>query len=419
MNDGPARPGAETDPPAGGPRRARIRRRPGPVVGRAGRGAAPATAVAFGPGRVNLVGEHTDYNDGLCLPFAIDLGVTVRAKPARDGLIRVHALDVGSHDVFPADAPTRVDGWRAFARGVVAELTEAGYPIRPARLTVAGTLPRGAGLSSSAALEVALALALLAHSGHREPDRLELVRLLSRVENHWVGARTGLLDQTASLFGQEGHALLLDMRALRDPPALSTVMVASGDSGRAVPRPPDRGPRPPGRSVPGVEPVPLQLGRWRLVTVDSGVRHSIAASGYNTRRDECARACELLGISSLRDADEDAPGRLPEPLGRRVRHVLTENARVRQSVGALRAGDLAALGRLLDASHASLRDLYEVSVPEVEETVARLRAAGAAGARLVGGGFGGSVLALFPPGKRPLLEAVRVTPAGPGRLIPS
>jgi galactokinase len=441
-----------------------MRRRGGPARSGRGERGGPVTAAAFGPGRVNLLGEHTDYNDGLCLPFAIDLGVTVRARPAVDGLMRVHAVDIGSHDVFDAAAPARVEGWRAFARGVVAELTAAGYPVRPARLSVTGRLPRGAGLSSSAALEVALALALLAHSGHDEPDRLPLARLLSRVENVWVGANTGLLDQTASLFGRAGHALRLDMRALtvhgsgtagtdlagarpagsgaagsrlaRPGPAGARVtgsdvtgsdVAGSGTAGRpaagraadrAVPRPPGRwfaGPA--GPTVPGIEPVRLDLGRWRLVTVDSGERHAIAASGYNTRRAECAEACALLGIASLRDAAEDAPGRLPEPLGRRVRHVLEENERVRQAVVALRTGDLPELGRLLDASHASLRDLYEVSVPAVEETVSRLTAAGAVGARLVGGGFGGSVLALFPPGKRPPANAVRVSPSGAGRLV--
>jgi galactokinase len=386
------------------------RARPGAAArggGRPGRGGrAPVTAAAFGPGRVNLLGEHTDYNDGLCLPFAIDLGITVRARPAPDGLMRVHALDIGSHDVFAAGVPPRVEGWRSFARGVVAELTAAGYPIRPARLTVSGTLPRGAGMSSSAALEVALALALLAHSGHGGPDRLTLARMLSRVENDWVGASTGLLDQTASLFGQSGHALRVDIRALTVPGRGAAV---AGEEDRAVPSPPG--------AIAGIEPVRLELGRWRLVTVDSGVRHANAASGYNTRRAECAKACELLGVGSLRDADPEAAERLPEPLNRRVRHVLEENARVALAVSALRAGELPALGRLLDDAHASLRDLYEVSVPEVEATVTRLRDAGAAGARLMGGGFGGSVLALFPPGCRPPAGAVRVTPASPGRLV--
>ena len=475
--------------PAPGERAPALRRgrgRRGRPADRPARG--PVTAAAFGPGRVNLVGEHTDYNDGLCLPFAIELGITVRARPSLDGMMRVHAVDIGSHDVFPAVDPPRAEGWRSFGRGVVALLTEAGYPVRPARLTVTGTLPRGAGLSSSAALEVALALALLAHSGHAEPDRRRLARLLSRVENEWVGARTGLLDQVASLFGRPGHVLCLDIQALaadgaggrvtgtdgrpaQDGPCatdgssgghqvghgsatgsgasagegscggLSSGGTSSGEPAsdedapapatrpspatRAVPRPPGRWPvvRSSAASdavaepTPGVEPVRLDLGRWRLVTVDSGARHTIATSGYNDRRAECARACDLLGIGSLRDAGPDAPDRLPDPLARRVRHVLAENERVRDAVAALRAGDLAELGRVLDASHASLRDLYEVSAPEVEETVTRLRSAGAVGARMVGGGFGGSVLALFPPGRRPPADAVRVGPGGPGHLL--
>ncbi|MBX6391195.1 MAG: galactokinase [Frankia sp.] len=414
--------GDEPDPAeevADGRRRRRIRR-----GSRGGRG--PVTAVAFGPGRVNLVGEHTDYNDGLCLPFAIDAGVTVRARPSPDGMIRVHAADLGAHDAFPASDPPRAEGWRAFARGVVAELTRAGYPVRPARLTVSGTLPRGAGLSSSAALEVALALALLAHSGHGEPaDRLALARLLSRVENDWVGAQTGLLDQTASLFARPGHALLLDIRALHQQAGQEAPVGRPETAGG--PHTPGRAPSVGrgedgntgvGRGLPaGIEPVRLRLGRWRLVTVDSGARHSIAASGYNTRRRECARACELVGVASLRDADLTAARALPPPLDRRARHVIEENERVRQAAAALREGDLAQLGRLLDAAHASLRDLYEVSVPEVEATAERLRAAGAAGARLVGGGFGGSVLALFPPGRRLPPDAVRVSPAGPGRVL--
>jgi galactokinase len=378
--DGPPTPGPPTPgPPAGRPSRSPSERetrgaRPAPAHG-------PVTAAAFGPGRVNLVGEHTDYNDGLCLPVAIDLGVTVLARPSSDRTTRVHAVDLGAYDAFPTRAPGRAEGWRAFARGVVAELDRAGYPPRPARLTVSGTLPRGAGLSSSAAIEVALALALLEHSGQPEPDRLDLARLLSRVENDWVGARTGLLDQIASLFGRTDHALLLDLRDL------------------------------------SIEPVPLELRGWRLVTAASGVRHTNAESGYNTRRAQCQEACRLLGVASLRDADPAAAAALPPPLDRRVRHVLEENDRVRRAAAALGAGDLADLGRVLDESHRSLRDLYEVSVPAVEDTVARLRSAGAAGARLVGGGFGGSVLALFEPGRALPAGTSPVTPGPGGHLV--
>jgi galactokinase len=331
---------------------------------------------AFGPGRVNLIGEHTDYNQGLCLPFAIRYGVTVSVRAGDDEIIHARAEDLGEEDVFRALKPQPAPGWRAFVRGTVGELLRAGYHPRGGVLTIRGDVPRGSGLSSSAALEVGLALALLAHSGEPEPDRLELARLCSRVENRWVGARTGLLDQMAALFGRAGHVVRLDMRDL------------------------------------SVTPIPLRLDGWRIVTVDSGVAHVHAASGYNERREECDTARRLLGVPSLREAGLAKAALLPSPLDRRVRHVIEENARVERAVAALERRDLAGLPRLLDASHASLRDLYEVSVPTVEETVERLRATGAAGARMIGGGFGGSVLALFAPGAKLPAGALEVA-AGP------
>jgi galactokinase len=340
---------------------------------------------ARGPGRVNLIGEHTDYNDGLALPFAIDRGVTVTIE-ARDGTeVTARALDVGEEDAFALADPPRAEGWRAFVRGTVAELRGAGHALRPCALTIEGDLDQGAGLSSSAALEAALSLALLALAGEADPGRDErraLARLCSRVENEWVGAETGLLDQLASLCGETGHALRIDFASL------------------------------------AVEPVPLELGDWSLVTLDSGAVHSHAGSGYNQRREECRRACRALGIASLREASVDDLQRLEDPLlARRARHVLEENARVDAMVAALRAEDLEQAGRLLDASHASLRDLYEASVPEVEATVDALKAAGAAGARMVGGGFGGAVLALLAPGVA-IPDGALAVAAGPGaRLV--
>jgi galactokinase len=336
---------------------------------------------AFGPGRVNLVGEHTDYNEGLCLPFAIAAGVTVEVGEGPAGAIHAHAADLEEQDAFALREPEPAAGWRAFVRGTVAELQRAGHRLRGGTVSIRGDVPRGSGLSSSAALEVALALALLAHSGEAEPDRRALARLCSRVENDWVGAQTGLLDQLAALFGREGHAVRLDMRGL------------------------------------AVEPVALDLGAWRLVVVDSGVEHAHAGSGYNDRRRECRAACEALGVGSLRDAGAGDADRLPAPLDRRLRHVVSENARVDRAVAALRAGDLPALGGILDASHASLRDDYEVSVPEVDRTVTRVKDAGAAGARMVGGGFGGSVLALFPPDAPLPPDAVEVRPGPAARVL--
>ena len=332
------------------------------------------TVRARGPGRVNLIGEHTDYNDGLALPFAIDRGVTVTAEPLSGDRIEAHAL--GETDEFELANPERAEGWRAFVRGAVAELTAAGHELRPCRLTIESDLTPGVGLSSSAALETALCLALL---GEEPADRVELAKLCSRVENDWVGAHTGLLDQLASLCSEPGHAVRIDFASLE------------------------------------LEPVPLELSGWTLVTLDSGAVHSIAYSGYNDRRRECREACAALGIETLRDATE-IDG-LPEPLRSRARHVITENARVDATVDALRAGDLEEVGRLLDASHASLRDDYAASVPEVEATVERLKQAGAIGARMVGGGFGGAVLALLPPGVAVPAGALRVVPGRPADLF--
>jgi len=336
---------------------------------------------AFGPGRVNLIGEHTDYNGGLALAFAIDRGVTVEAEPLAGGEIRAEARDLGETDVFDAAAPGRAEGWRAFVRGTVAELGAAGVPVAGARLSFSGDVPQGSGLSSSAALEAALCLALLALAGADEPDRTELAKLCSRVENDWVGAETGLLDQLAALRSERGTALRIDFATL------------------------------------DLRPVPLALGGWRLVTLDSGAEHAHAGGGYNERRADCRAACEALGVEHLSAADPDAAERLPDPLRRRARHVLSENARVDAMVAALEAGDLPAAGRLLDASHASLRDDYDVSVAAVEATVAALQRAGAAGARMVGGGFGGSVLALLEPGADAPAGSVAVAPGPPARRL--
>jgi galactokinase len=280
---------------------------------------------AFAPGRVNLIGEHTDYNGGLALPFAIEQGITVAIV-----------------DGPPGDQPYR--------DAVAAEL---GVP-SPA-VAIQSDLPAGAGLSSSAALCAALALAM---GGER--DRWELAHLCQRVENDHMGANTGLLDQVAVLMSPPGGALLVDF------------------------------------AEESTAPVPLELGGWRLAVLDSGERHSNAESGYNERRAECERG---------------------DP--RRLEHVRGENERVRAAVSALRERDMPALARLLDASHASLRDLYEVSTPAVEDTRERMLAAGAAGARIMGGGFGGSVLGLFPPGTEPPVEALAVQPGRAARLLPT
>jgi galactokinase len=351
-----------------------------------------APSRAFAPGRVNLIGEHTDYNEGLALPFAIAPGVSVEAvsaPPVAEGeeRVSVYARDLDERDQFSLRSPAPAPGWRAFARGIVAELARAGFPLIGASVEVAGELPHGGGLSSSAALEVALGLALADLGARARPtlaqavDRTEMAELCARVENEWVGAQTGLLDQLASLYGAPEAALYIDFRTL------------------------------------GIEPVPLRLGAWRLALLDSGERHVLASSGYNERRVECARACELLGVSSLRDAEASAVERLPQPLRSRARHVLTENERVKAAVAALRVDDLGAIGALLDASHRSLREDYAVSTPAVEAAVARLQREGASGARLLGGGFGGNVLGLLAPGVELPIGAYEVRPSAGAHLL--
>ena len=323
----------------------------------------PHGSRAFAPGRVNLIGEHTDYNLGLCLPFAVDRGVTVTAELRDGGEIVAPGL--------PDDDP--------YLRGAVAELRATGMDLPGCILAVDSDLPREAGLSSSAALSIALVLALTAAAGAPRPEPADLARLCRRIEHEYTGVETGLLDQLASILGEESRAVRLDMRTL------DSLQVA------------------------------LDLGDHALAVLDSGSSRSLAESGYNDRRAECERAAELLGVESLRDAT-DWSG-LPDPLDRRVRHVVTENERVDAAVRALEREDLGALGELLDASHRSLRDDYEVSVPEVERAVDACREAGALGARIMGGGFGGSVLSLFPPGADPPTGALPVAPSRGARVL--
>jgi galactokinase len=339
------------------------------------------TVQAFAPGRVNLIGEHTDYNAGLALPFALAEGVTVRASALDESRVHAIALDLGESDVFSLDAIEPASGWRAFVRGTVAELSRRAPGLGGARLEITGSVPRGGGLGSSGALGVALGLALGALAGSVHSDGVELAKACARVENVWVGARSGLLDQLAALFSEREHALAIDFRSL------------------------------------AIRPVTLQLEGYRLVLLDSGERHANAALGYNQRRAECDQACAVLGIASLRDARVGDLERLPARLADRARHVLEENARVEQAIEALERRDPVALGQLLVASHESSRDLYELSTPAVEAAVERLRQAGAVGARLVGGGFGGHILGLMPPGTELPPDAFEVRASGGARVV--
>jgi galactokinase len=315
------------------------------------------------PGRVNLIGEHTDYNDGFVLPFAISAGVSAAAGRRADGQLALSSLQApGAEVTVPLNrlAPGSVPGWAAYPAGVAWALCAAGYEIGGASLSFDADLPVGAGLSSSAALECATALALTELYGIAVP-RPQLAGIAHRAENDFVGAPTGIMDQSAALLCQAGHALLLDCRS---------------GIGTAVP----------------LDPGPAGL---TLLIIDTGARHEHAAGEYAARRQACEDAAAALGVRSLRDVtDSSELAGLPPPLARRARHVVTENSRVLATAALLRTGQLGRAGPLLTASHASLRDDFEVSWPEADATVATAIEAGAAGARMTGGGFGGTVLAL-------------------------
>jgi galactokinase len=340
------------------------------------------------PGRVNLIGEHTDYNSGWVLPFALDRGVVVAAARRDDGVLDIRSLqEPGQQASLPLAglAPGSVAGWAAYPAGVAWAMREAGHPVGGASLVIDSDLPQGAGLSSSAAIECAVAIALADLSGVRVP-RGELVRLARRAENEMVGVPSGIMDQSASLLGEAGHALLLDCR-----------------SGEAVPVPFD----------------PAAAG-LALLVVDTGARHALTDGRYALRRQECERAARALGVASLRDvADPARAAAIGDPvLARRARHVVCDNCRVRAAAALLRAHDPAGLGPLLHASHASLRDDFEVSWPQADVAAEAAEQAGALGARMVGGGFGGSVIALVPTDDAAVRAAVRARYAGRGWAPP-
>ena len=328
----------------------------------------PPELMASAPGRVNLIGEHTDYNDGFVLPVAIPRRTFLELARRPDDRVQVHSADVsGGTCTYRLGQERRQGRWIDYVQGITHVLARGGIGFD---LRVHSQIPLGSGLSSSAALEVGL-LRGLRELFSLAIDDVELALLAHQAETQFVGAPVGIMDPFAVHFADETTALLLDTRS------------------RAM----DRVPLPPG------------LG---LIVIDSGVHHQLAAQGgYRTRRAECEQAATLLGLTSLRDLDDEASiTTLPGPLARRVRHVVTENARVLAAVRALRAGDLAVLGELFTASHQSMRDDYEVSVPEVDALVAIASAEPEVyGARLTGGGFGGSVVIAAQPENLPELAA--------------
>ncbi len=356
-----------------------------PVAGRAAAwlaerfGSSP-DGVWRAPGRANLIGEHTDYNDGWVMPFALRRSVCVAAARRRDGVLAMSSRqEPGADASLPLDdlAPGAVTGWAAYPAGVAWALRRAGFRVPGASLAVDSDLPPGAGLSSSAALECAVALALTDLAGAEVP-RADLAALARAAENDFAGVPSGIMDQSASLLCTTGHALLLDCR------------------------------------TGGTEQVPFDPSatRLRMLIVDTAQRHALSGGEYATRREECRRAAAELRVAALRDIAETTclSDRLADPvLLRRARHVVSENRRVLEAAGLLRSRRAELIGPLLTASHQSLRDDFEVSWPAADVAVAAALGSGALGARMMGGGFGGSVLVLVPAARE---GAVRRAVAG-------
>ncbi len=337
--------------------------------------------IAQAPGRVNLIGEHTDYNDGFVLPCAIGFGTLVAIRPRADALVNVVAVDLGdARDTFCVDAPiTRVasppgPSWPNYVRGVFAMLAERGVALQGADLAITGDVPSGAGLSSSASLEVALGTAITRAQHDTRLSLTDLALVGQRAEHTFAGCLCGNMDQLASAHGVAGHALLIDCRSLEVTPV----------------RVPDD---------------------MAILIVHSNVKRGLVDSKYNERRAQCDAAARHLGVKALRDAtlaQLDAARATMDPLvHHRARHIVTENDRVLAAAKALREGDLATMGRLMAQSHASMRDDFQITVPAVDQLAEILQDAigiDEGGARMTGGGFGGCVVALMPHGR---VEAAR------------
>ena len=331
------------------------------------------SGVAFAPGRVTLIGEHVDYNEGLVLPMPIAVGTAVAWSDLDQGQVNAIALDLDNardHFTIGISRPHQPPDWRSYLRGMASCLAERGFALRGANLAISGTIPRGSGLSSSASLCVAVGRALVAATGAAAIAPRELALAAQAAEHEWAGVHCGIMDQMAIAAGNQGDALLLDCRDLATRPVI----------------------------------LPQD---WAVIIVQSGVQRGLVDGHYNQRRRDCEAAAEAIGVSMLRDATtEQVEAAALDPTVRdRARHVVSEIARVSAAVGAIEARDLTALGAILRASHASLRDQFEVSVPAVDALADTLnRAIGDhGGARMTGGGFGGAVVAIL---RRSELERV-------------
>lgn len=342
--------------------------------------------VSFAPGRVNLIGEHVDYNEGLVLPMGLEQGTGVAWAPRDDRKAQVWAADYEEHDRFDVDgvrASSSVD-WRQYVRGVFAMLPAQGIAVHGVDLVIAGTLPRGAGLSSSASLTVATARAIAAAQGSRAPV-LEIARAAQAAERRFAGVRCGIMDPLASAAARPGHATLIDCRSL----AVWAIRLPA---------------------------------EWRVLIIESGIERALADGEYNARRSQCEAAAVALGVASLRDASLatiEAARELDPTLRRRARHVVGEIARTAACAQAMRKGDLATFGRLLREGQRSLREDFETSLPEIDRLVATLdEAVGPeGGARMTGAGFGGAIVVVCHRSREPIVA--RVLAEMPAKVISS
>jgi galactokinase len=320
--------------------------------------------IVRAPGRVNLIGEHTDYNDGFVLPMAIDYDIRIAARTRPDHTVRLYAADLDSHDTFNLDDVRRTGDkptWADYVRGVADVLQREGFRLRGMDAAISGNVPRAAGLSSSAAMELAAITAFRLLSA-LEFDPMRAALMGQRAENEFVGVRCGIMDQFISSLGKTDHALLIDCRNLN------------------------------------YELVPMPAG-VRVVVTDSAIRRGLVHSAYNERRAQCEDGARLMGVKALRDVSvemfEAHQVRLPDVTARRCKHVVTEDQRTLDSVEALKRGDLAAFGNLMNASHASMRDRFEITTPDINTLVEiQQNTPGCFGARMTGGGFGGCTVAL-------------------------
>jgi galactokinase len=327
--------------------------------------------ISRAPGRVNLIGEHTDYNEGFVFPMALDFRILLAARKRADQTVKIYSADYDQIVEFSLAQPIQYDQdkrWSNYPRGVMAMLQEVGIKLCGMEIAFQGDIPQGSGLSSSAALEVATAVVAQRMLGFNM-DKPQLAKLCQRAENKFVGMNCGIMDQFISMMGQQAHALFLDCRSL------------------------------------DYKQVPLELGDCRILICQSGVKHTLVDSEYNKRRQECEQGVKILakqfpGIKSLRDATSEqleiCKVEMDPVVYRRCKHVISEDDRVIESMTALNQGDLKIFGQLMNASHNSLRDDYEVSCPEIDLLVNLAREVkGVLGTRITGGGFGGCTVTLI------------------------